>query len=64
MQCFSCYHQITVTSVWFCKKNNYQYSYICHCTNLNCSEYLVKFKKSCKSLAEIHKCRHFQLTHQ
>ena len=64
MYCFFCYDRLIVTSVWFSDKNNYQYSYICYCNNSTCLKYLEKFKKNCKTPAEIYECRHFQLTHQ
>ena len=64
MVCIYCNGHLFVTSVWFCKKNHYQYSYICFCVNRNCKQYLVKFKKNCKYQSEINTCRNFQLTKQ
>ena len=64
MVCIYCNSWLFVTSVWFCKKNNYQYSYICFCVNPICNQYLVKFRKHCKYQSEINTCRNFELTHQ
>ena len=64
MVCIYCNCRLFVTSVWFCKKNQYQYSYICFCINPNCEKYLVRFKKNCKYLSEINTCKNFELTNQ
>ena len=38
MVCLYCNSWLFVTSVWFSKKNNYQYSYICFCVVNACFE--------------------------
>ena len=64
MVCIYCSGHLFVSSVWFCKKKNYQYSYICYCDNKHCKKYLVKFRKSCKCPSEINTCKNFDLTWQ
>ena len=64
MVCIYCSGHLTVSSVWFRKKKNYQYSYICFCINEKCEQYLVKFQKNCKRNLEINTCKNFDLTKQ
>ena len=44
--CIFCDHSVFVKSVWLRKWNNdFPYSYLCYCTNRNCKEHLIKFRK-------------------
>ena len=54
MWCIFCNVHLFVISLWYRKYNKFPFSYICICTNKNCKEYLVKFRRKTKKLPTLY----------